>query len=163
MSLDLSSARSGWCCASVGLLGELTEGIESVGARGWCIDDSNHSLLAVRLGLERSAVQPDRLVILDGDRESLVGRTGSSGDEPREDATFRWVTWVIEVGLHDGMILREELEGDLLANLSGDGVGSENKAVLSYGNGLDSRISGARGPRSGGGGGIAAAIVLSKC
>lgn len=69
------------------------------------VDGEHHALTAMvgRAGL--AAVDPDRVLVVDGDFEcGEVGRVGGYGHEPRVEASVV-VAWVVECGLGGGVVL----------------------------------------------------------
>jgi len=97
------------------------------------IDDSDHADRAMRLGCKGGTVEPDRLVVLHRDGEGLLGRSRSGNrNKSTKDASCGscWVAWVVEIGLHDTVVLWEELEGNLLANFCDNGVWCEREAIF---------------------------------
>lgn len=123
------------------------------------VDDTNHAVLAV--GADSLwAVIPDRALILDDKLEYIVRLALSNGEmESREEgrAISERLAWVGKVGLGDGVVAREEVPLDDVANLSDDVVGVEAEATEAGNDGVgdSSERDGSSGmvPRSVGGNG----------
>lgn len=136
------------------------------------VDHSDHARSTVGHRGVLGAVEPDGLLLvfhLDGEglvlylvvsfsfrsSESFAARTygtaSCAGDESGEDAMAvrTGIARVVEVGLHDCVVLREELEYDLVAGLCNDGVGCELKPVLADRDSLRRRASAACTTRGG--------------
>ena len=73
-----------------------------------------------------SAIEPDRLGVVDDDREAGSGGRVFGWDETGEEAAFERMAGVGEARLSDCVILGEEIELDCSADGSGDVV----RAVL---------------------------------
>jgi hypothetical protein len=97
------------------------------------IDDSNHAGRAMRLGCKGGTIQPDRLIVFHRNGEGLIGRSRSgNGNKTTKYASCDscWVARVVEIGLYDAVVLGEELEGNLLADLCDNSIWCECEAIL---------------------------------
>lgn len=94
------------------------------------IDDSHHARLAV-LGL--TAVDPSGPGVVDGQDKDGVAHAVGDVDEVAVEAVLNRLARVLEVGLHDRVGARVELEGERVARRRHDVVGLERQPVLSDG------------------------------
>lgn len=130
-SLNSRAARG------VGKLGEVVVGGESVGRVKVLVDDAGHALLAVvPLGL--GAVEPDGLLVLDGDLEDVLTLTlgdveVEAGEEPDlgVSGVGQGLAGLAEGRLGDGVVQGGKVPFDHITNLGNDVVGFECQRTAS--------------------------------
>jgi hypothetical protein len=104
-------------------------------ARKVLIDDARHTRLAV-VACGLTAVVPEGVLVLDLEREDAVGLALHGRKvEAREDALVAAErrAWLVEGGLHDGVVLGQEVEFDQVTDLGHDVLGLEVEAVVGGG------------------------------
>jgi hypothetical protein len=97
------------------------------------VDDIVHTLLAVAPNVLR-AVVPKRLPVLDQQPHDVVGlaaqdRKVEAGEEA--GAVSEGIARLVDVGLHDGVVLRVEVELDKVADFSDNVCGSKGSPLFS--------------------------------
>ncbi|KAF3932410.1 hypothetical protein ABW19_dt0208574 [Dactylella cylindrospora] len=105
------------------------------------VDDTGHTVLAmVSNGL--SAVEPDWILVGDGDLEDLVALALSNGDKAGEEgfAVRLGVAGVEEVGLDDGVVPWEEVELDDFTDLGDNVVWVEVEASAADDDGVSDAV-----------------------